>query len=879
MLRILKTLSIALLLNLFYTQGMAQIWTEDFEDESSGDTSGTGSPSGAWTSTCTGCNGGSFEVETLGGNNYFQVGRLAWGGTGTINEGVWTSPNISISGFTDVSIYIETSSVLTEAGDYLRVYYQLNTGSGFGAETLFHTATNGTTADSGKSPYLNGTQIRIIVRGYTSNANDILAFDNIAVTNTLFSRATANWSTSGTWSRSALSGANCSCVPNEYTDVVIGDNDVVTITGAAQASRLDIRNTGTLTFSGGFGLNVSKSGAIIVNSGGTLTNGGNNNAALNFTDNNNHAITNDGTLTIGDVTVTNNSILSSSAITIDGSGTTTISDALSLSESSTQSITFTNNAVLTINGAVTINNTSNFINNDQVTLSRTAAGTLSGSGTWTQGSDGILNYHSSTLTITNFSATTADNTVDYMRNGAQTIRATSYNTLKLSGTGAKTFDGNISISGDWTMDGTATYVQGTNSVTFNGTTDQTVSDDVALTLYDVTVNNNGGDVIFSTSSLSITNILTLTNGGIDMNGNTLTIDNNATGAIVRTNGFVYSETGSMTRLIGTNTGSYLFPFGVNSSSYIPFIFNVTGAGGSASGVVNVYTYGTGPANTPYPAGVDQVDGTDGDNSANTVDRFWVISPSGFGGNPTASVTFTATASEIGTISDLRAQRWNGDDWEQPLPGQSSGVNNVTVPGVNTFSPWAISGNNETLPVDLLSFEVQPKGQLVELAWSTSTETNNDYFTIERTNDFETFYEVEIIDGKGTTNKINTYLAFDDHPKPGINYYRLLQTDFDGTTKAYEWKMANIEVTGMPILSVHPNPSRNNTINVQILGVDEMEISLELYNHMGQKVNQTTVYPRGSTFNYSWEQASALGKGIYILRSNHYPELNARILIE
>lgn len=879
MLRFAKHIVLSLLLSLIYTQVHSQIWTEDFEDESGGDTSGTGSPSGNWTSSCIGCNGGSFEVGSLGGNNYFSAGRLDWAGTGTGNEGVWTSPDISISGFTDVSIYIETSSVLTETGDYLRVYYQLNTGSGFGAETLFHTATNGTTAGSGKSPYLNGTEIRIVVRVFTLNVNEFLTFDNIAVMNTLFSRNTANWGTSGTWSRTALGGSNCSCTPNEYTDVVIGDSDVVTITSASEASQLTIENTGTLTFSGNFGLDVSKSGDVTINSGGQLTNGGNNGAALNFTDNQNHQITNNGTMTIGDMTVTNNSILSPTAITLDGNSVN-ITDALTISESSTQSVTFNNNVELTIGGATTINNNSDFINNDDVTMSRTAAGALSGSGTWTQGAGSTLDYSGSTLTVTTFEATAAGNTVDYVANGAQTIRATSYNILELSGTGAKTLGGNISISGNWTLNGTSTFSSGTNSVTFNGSSDQTVSDNADFTFYDIIVNNSGGDVIFSSSAIDVTNVLTLTDGGLDLNGNVLTISNDIAGAIVRTSGFVYSETGSINRAMGTNTGSYLFPFGVNSSDYIPFTFNITVAGAGASGAVDVFTYGTGPGNTPYPAGVEDVDGTDGDNSANTVDRFWVISPSGFSSNPTATITFTATASEVGSISNLQAQRWNGEDWNQPLPGQSSGGTDVSVPGVDTFSPWAISGNDETLPVDLMSFEVQPKGVLVELKWETATETNNDYFTIERTSDFETINQIQTIDGKGTTNKSNKYQTFDDRPEPGLNYYRLLQTDFDGTTKAYEWKTANINISDIPILSVSPNPSQGNTINVQILGVANQQITLKLLNHLGQVVNQKAVRLDGSkSTNYAWHQQSFLSRGIYILRSDQLPGLARRIIIE
>ena len=123
-----------------------QVWTEVF-DEGDGSTSGTGSPSGNWTSTCVGCsapaslnNTSVFEVN----GGAFSAGRFQFigGGSAGMNaEGVWTSPSISIVGYTDVSIFIETATALTESGDYLNVYYQLDVGSGFGAEILFHSQT------------------------------------------------------------------------------------------------------------------------------------------------------------------------------------------------------------------------------------------------------------------------------------------------------------------------------------------------------------------------------------------------------------------------------------------------------------------------------------------------------------------------------------------------------------------------------------------------------------------------------------------------------------------------------------------------------------------------------------------------------------------
>ena len=361
---------IILVLTLFVNFAFGQIWQEVF-DEAASATSGTGSPSGAWTSTCVGCNardgfGNLFEVSTTGAG-FFSAGKTN-GGMGA--EGVWTSPVISIVGFTDIKVYIETGALFTEVGDYLRVYYRLNTGAGLGPETLFHTATNGSVTSVGTSPALNGTQVQFVVRAFTDAAFDFFTFDNISVTNTLFSRASAVWATAGTWSAVAVNGVSCACTPTQYTSVVVGGGNTVTIGANAAAAGLQVNGTadaggaGIVTYSGNFNLDISLGGALATNTGGQITSGGNASSALTFTDNQSHTVTNAGSLSVGDITITNSSFFTPTVITVGGAGTFAITDALTLSESSIQSATLTSGVTMTIGGATTISNTSTFNNNE-----------------------------------------------------------------------------------------------------------------------------------------------------------------------------------------------------------------------------------------------------------------------------------------------------------------------------------------------------------------------------------------------------------------------------------------------------------------------------------------------------------------------------------
>ncbi len=84
-----------------------------------------------------------------------------------------------------------------------------------------------------------------------------------------------------------------------------------------------------------------------------------------------------------------------------------------------------------------------------------------------------------------------------------------------------------------------------------------------------------------------------------------------------------------------------------------------------------------------------------------------------------------------------------------------------------------------LPVELIEFNARPLANEVQLNWATASETNNDYFTIERSTDGRSFEAIATVYGMGTITEISKYYHTDKNPLNGLSYYRLKQTDFDG----------------------------------------------------------------------------------------------------
>jgi hypothetical protein len=164
--------------------------------------------------------------------------------------------------------------------------------------------------------------------------------------------------------------------------------------------------------------------------------------------------------------------------------------------------------------------------------------------------------------------------------------------------------------------------------------------------------------------------------------------------------------------------------------------------------------------------------TGSDNSANTVNRFWQIDKDGVSG--TATLTFTATSTEVGSILIPTAQRHESstNKWQTPLSGQTNTATSATVPGVSTFSPWTLSSSAALLPIQLVSFNAVYTNPFVSLTWLTESEINSDYFTIERTTDESTFETVGQVKAAGQSIKTLNYQATDKNPSEGLSYYRL-----------------------------------------------------------------------------------------------------------
>ena len=134
---------------------------------------------------------------------------------------------------------------------------------------------------------------------------------------------------------------------------------------------------------------------------------------------------------------------------------------------------------------------------------------------------------------------------------------------------------------------------------------------------------------------------------------------------------------------------------------------------------------------------------------------------------------------------------------------------------------------------IFSFTAVKSSLLAQLNWSTTAEQNNKGFRIERSPDGNTFSQVALVPsqaGGGATPQNLNYIYFDDKPFPGMNYYRLAQTDSAGNehySTVAEVSFAKDAVT------VYPNPAKDN-ITIEGLAGNE---SIQLFSQNGQIIKK------------------------------------------
>ncbi|MEP7230897.1 MAG: SBBP repeat-containing protein [Ginsengibacter sp.] len=191
----------------------------------------------------------------------------------------------------------------------------------------------------------------------------------------------------------------------------------------------------------------------------------------------------------------------------------------------------------------------------------------------------------------------------------------------------------------------------------------------------------------------------------------------------------------------------------------------------------------------------------------------------------------------------------------------AGMYNLASAGVDDIFISKLS--NSTLPIGLLNFTAIAKDKkIVAISWTTTSEINNNYFTVEHSKDAINFEQAAIIKGAGNSNLPSHYQAVDESPYSGTSYYRLKQTDFDGKFKYSNIVQVQLNSMDKDQVTIFPNPAQN-VLHVALPFSQSESIAWQVQDGAGKIIKKQTGKLSSSQHALSID-ISNLPKGIYYM---------------
>lgn len=465
--------------------------------------------------------------------------------------------------------------------------------------------------------------------------------------------------------------------------------------------------------------------------------------------------------------------------------------------------------------------------------------------------------------------------------GNMTISNLAGSELDMSDGNNSTPDGKLFLKGNWINNKNETdFKQGNSTVIFWGGADQTISTaDTKEVFYNFIVSKSGGTITLNdhvevggNSTDPITNrtgVLTLTNGNIITGANNLYVTNPATGAISGGSSSSFVD-GNLRR--HTNTANlYDFPVGEGTR----FMKAGVRPSNTSENVIQINAqnsgYGTYTPLEPLPTGLVDV----------STNRWWDITKIS-GSSPVAVRLYWNALADDGIVDAIKlvVAHWSDRDHSNApstLQWWNRGRNAANSTGtiangfvessetMTNYSPFTFGTNDpiNPLPVELISFTGVCKDNLKTLFWTTASETNNAFFSIQRSDDGINYQEIARIPGAGNSNVVKNYSYQDVNKSAGTFYYQLVQTDINGTTEIFDPISVSCEspentLDAVGLWAVYPN-----LVMLYTQYQEDTKATLSLMDLSGCIISsQNKIIPKGSGLLSM--DVESLNSGIYII---------------
>ncbi len=205
-----------------------------------------------------------------------------------------------------------------------------------------------------------------------------------------------------------------------------------------------------------------------------------------------------------------------------------------------------------------------------------------------------------------------------------------------------------------------------------------------------------------------------------------------------------------------------------------------------------------------------------------------------------------------------SNQWNSNTDCNTVTPTSLNCNrfNLVIKGPGIPNQTIVMNNGIALPVELVSFDAVAASAKVLLNWKTSAELNSSYFTVERSTDGKNWESIQTVESTNNSSSISEYSAADNSPVNGLAFYRLKQTDVNGTATILN-AIQPVNFTPAISISVYPNPAAD-AFSIEADQISDAVVS------MTDCMGKTVTVPSEVSGNSMSFNTSELPNGIYFV---------------
>ncbi|MBI3519616.1 MAG: T9SS type A sorting domain-containing protein [Bacteroidetes bacterium] len=288
--------------------------------------------------------------------------------------------------------------------------------------------------------------------------------------------------------------------------------------------------------------------------------------------------------------------------------------------------------------------------------------------------------------------------------------------------------------------------------------------------------------------------------------------------------------------------------------------------------------------------ITDVSGISGTNPARW-QRVWYIDVTNAGAVMQADIEFDMAAGGMSGTTPTTASNYKllyrsgtSGTWSEVATASSISGSKIIFASYNFNNNgddgyYTIGTKNYTtspLPIELISFDAIMNGNNVDITWATATESNNDYYTIEKSKNGIDFEALSKVDAAGNSLSIINYKDIDVAPYEGISYYRLKQTDFDGSFSYSKIVAVNYRI-GNDGVSIFPNPTDGN-FTISLKGLENEEILVVIRDISGKEWFSKVILTKEDNALVAIDTEGKLAKGTYLVMASSNNQLYSQKII-